>query len=64
MDKVTLERRLERLQTGEHPVNTPLVERYLNDPHAADVAHHFLQRGRSQSQRPLLPPSHCLLILD
>ena len=64
MDMDALKRHLERLQTGQLPANAPLVEHYLDDPHAQAIGQHFLKFGRSPRQRPLLPPSHCLLILD
>lgn len=65
MDKEALRTHLQALASGQESVNAPLVEAYLADEHARQVARLMMDvTTRCQGGKPLLPPSSCLPVLD
>ncbi len=65
MDKDALEQFLQALASSEVTSNDALVEAYLKDPQARPVEQ-LIERAtsRHRGSRLLLPPSHCLTLLD
>lgn len=64
MDKAELETYLQALASGQKSSNTLLVEAYLKDDSARPVARLLTETLRLQGKTLLLPPSHCLVLLD
>ena len=66
MDKDALKKHLRALASGKEAANTPVVEAYLSDEQAGQVATLLKQVTTSYhlSKTPLLPPSSCLPLLD
>lgn len=66
MNKAALRKHLQALASGKRSANAPLVEAYLADEHAEQVARLLVQGSGSTylGKTPLLPPSSCLPLLD
>ena len=66
MDKDTLKKHLQGLASGKKSANAPVVEAYLADEQAGQVARLLKQVTDSYhlSKTPLLPPSSYLPLLD
>ena len=66
MDKDTLKKHLQALASGKKSANAPVVEAYLSDEQAGQLASLLKQVTGSYhlSKMPLLPPSSCLPLLD
>lgn len=64
MDRARLETHLRALISGQASANVPLVEAYLKDETARPVGKLLIETSRLQGKTPLLPPSHCLVLLD
>ena len=64
MDKAELETHLQALASGQASANAPVVEMYLEDETARPVGKLLSETFRHCGRTPLLPPSHCLVLLD
>ncbi len=66
MNNDALRKHLQALASGKKSANTPLVEAYLADEQAGQVASLLKQVTGNYYLRktPLLPPSSCLPLLD
>lgn len=66
MDKAALREHLQALANGRRSANAPVVEVYLADEQAGQLASLLKQVTGSHhlSKTPLLPPSSCLPMLD
>ena len=66
MNETALRKQLTALARGDRRPNAPVVEAYLADPNALQVARllHGATCAYYLNKTPLLPPSSCLPLLD